>query len=203
MLPLQGPRYSNRFQSCTALDPRWQTDFQTAVPTRKMARKLGLLCGYVQLVYLEGTTSASREGIVRKMLQETKAKETKMMRTKKAVPTRTTKKAVMKGMKTRVMVDTRRPHIYDPDFCQVMAQPRRRVPLGQRLPNLIPYFQKRTGVLKFQPIAFSKEIRAYLLLSDATNLPFHTLRTHFRVSAKPFIHAPHPSPLLALAPNAS
>jgi hypothetical protein len=86
-------------------------------------------------------------------LKETTGK-TKMeteTRMRKAVTTiTTTKKATTKGMKMRVRVE-RLPHKYDPDFCQVIVQPGRRILVlpGQRPTNLIPQRQNWTGVLKF------------------------------------------------------
>lgn len=82
-----------------------------------------------------------------------------------------------------------------------MVQSRSLVPPGQKPTNLTPHYPKRTAVLKFYRIAFSKGIRTDLLFSDAPSLPFHTLTTH--LSLKAFIHVPLPSLLLALAPNAS
>ena len=118
-------------------------------------------------VHLERTTSVSNEGIIRKSSKEKKGKAKMEARKKKAM-TRTTRtmKATMKGMKMRARVEKHRPHIYNPDFCQVMVQPRRRilVPPGQRSTKLTPYCPKRTGVLKFWRIAFFKGSRLDLLL---------------------------------------
>lgn len=125
---------------------------------------------------------------------------------KKAVTTITmTKKAAMKGVRMRARVE-RRPHKYNSDFCQVVVQPPRciLVPPGQRPIHFTPYRPKRTGLLKFWPIAFSKGIRMDPLFSDIActpNLPFHTLTTH--PFLEPFLHVPHPSPRPPLAPNAS
>jgi len=106
-------------------------------------------------VHLEGTTNVSNEDIVRKKLKGEKGMETKMeaeMRKKKTVTMTTmTMKATMKCMRMRGRVRKRRSHIYNPDFCQVVVQPRRciLVPPGQRPTNLTPYCPKRTGILKF------------------------------------------------------
>jgi hypothetical protein len=117
-----------------------------------------------------------------------------------------TAKATIKGMKMSAKVEKRWPHKYNPDFCQVMVQLGRctLVSPGQRPTNLTAYLPKRPSVLKLQHIAFSKGIRMGPLLLSAVcppNLLFHTPTTH--LSLKPSIHVPHPSPLLALAPNAS
>ena len=110
---------------------------------------------YDLTVRLEETTSVSNEDIVRKNLKGKKT-ETKMeaeMRKKnlKAVKAVTTMTMTTKGMKMRWRVEKRQPHIYNPDFCHVVVQPRRcvLVPPGQRPTNLTPYCPKRMGVLKF------------------------------------------------------